>query len=99
MVVSPFSISVPVSSFQVPWIGSVVLGLLSGFSLHAVRHTQNKMVMKNFSIVILFDAEAKDLKLSNNVQRRYFKCLVASGVWLSRTIFSFVFANNAQKDL
>lgn len=53
MVVSPFSISVPVSNFQVPWIGIVVvvLELLSELSLHDNRLQKNRMNAADFSMM------------------------------------------------
>ena len=52
MIVSPFSISVPVSSFHVPCIRivDVTLELLPDLSLHEIKQVNNKTEVDNFSI-------------------------------------------------
>jgi hypothetical protein len=53
MVVSPFSISVPLSSFHVPWIGiaDVACKLFLVASLQEIVKTKNKIPMNGFGIV------------------------------------------------
>ena len=53
MVVSPFSISIPVSNFQVPRIGIavVVLELLSELSLHDNRLQKNRKNAADLSMM------------------------------------------------
>lgn len=50
---SPFSISVPVSNFQVPCIGTMLVAsdLFCVFSLQEIMQKKNKTVVVDFSIV------------------------------------------------